>query len=59
MSPEDFDMPPMEYECNPEAFGDEKFATPGQLCDFMEVMQASMCEGLTGDAYTQCLAAFE
>ncbi len=62
MGPEDFDMPPMEYDCSVAVFGDEKFATPGTVCDFMELMQqqyASYCEGLTGDAYTQCLAAFE
>ena len=59
MGMEDFEAPPFEFHCEPAVFGDEKFATPGQLCDFMEVMRTSMCEGLTGDAYTQCLAAFE
>lgn len=59
MSMEDFETPPYEFHCEPAVFGDEKFATPGQVCDFMEVMRTSMCEGLTGDAYAQCLAAFE
>ena len=60
--PVDYDTPPVSYDCNPDVFGEEKFATPGIVCDFQEMMQqqyASYCEGLTGDAYTQCMAAFQ
>jgi hypothetical protein len=59
---EDFETPPYEFHCEPAVFGDEKFATPGNVCDFEEIMRvqySSYCEGLTGDAYDQCMEAFE
>ena len=58
----DYNAPPVSYDCNPDVFGDEKFATPGQVCDFQQMMQqqyASYCDGLTGDEYTQCMQMFQ
>ena len=58
----DYNAPPVSYECNPDVFGEEKFATPGNVCDFQQMMQqqyASYCDDLTGDAKAQCLAAFQ
>ncbi len=57
----DYDAPPVSYECNPAVFGDEKFATPGRVCDFQQMMQdqyGSYCDQLTGEDREQCLEAF-
>ncbi|MCX6768401.1 MAG: hypothetical protein NTY83_00975 [Candidatus Micrarchaeota archaeon] len=62
VSMDDFEAPPVEYDCAPAVFGEEKFATPGTVCNFQEMMQqqyASYCDDLTGDAKAQCLAAFQ
>ena len=58
----DFESPPVEYDCAPAVFGEEKFATPGTVCNFEEMMNqqyTSYCDDLTGEAYTQCMAAFQ
>ena len=69
---ETYEATPYEYHCEYAAFGDEKFATPGkvcdltqQLCDMYEMMEsgtfpgmgADMCEGLTGQDYAECIEA--
>ncbi|MEM4366795.1 MAG: hypothetical protein QW035_01540 [Candidatus Anstonellales archaeon] len=60
----DMDMPPVEYKCEKAAFGDEKFATPGEVCDMSALMkaaqsgsQAAYCEYLTGQDKIDCLKA--
>jgi len=55
----DYEQPPISYECFPAVFGDEKFATPGNVCDFSNIMQnpASICNQYTGAEREQCLAA--
>jgi hypothetical protein len=69
---ETYEATPSEYHCEYGTFGDEKFATPGkvcdltqQLCDMYEMMEseafpgmgADMCEGLTGQEYADCMEA--
>ena len=68
-----YESPPYDYHCEYAVFGDEKFATPGkvcdlsqQLCDMYEMMEsgtfpgmgAGMCAGLTGQDYADCIEAF-
>lgn len=56
----DYEQPPVSYECSPAVFGDEKFATQGNVCDFSNIMQnpAAICNQYTGAEREQCLAAF-
>ncbi|MEM4389106.1 MAG: hypothetical protein QXG98_00395 [Candidatus Micrarchaeia archaeon] len=31
-------IPPTNFQCNPDVFGDEKFATPGSICSYAELL---------------------
>ncbi len=55
----DYEQTPVSYQCFPDIFGDEKFATPGEVCDFSSIMQdpSAICNTYTGDEREQCLAA--
>ncbi|MGB9719433.1 MAG: hypothetical protein ACPL06_02465 [Candidatus Anstonellales archaeon] len=46
------------YHCEPAMFGNEKFATPGKVCNIKEMM-SNACASITDpDARAQCEAAY-
>lgn len=61
------EIPPVDFECHAAAFGDEKFATPGEACSLDELLAAAIpsveelppgmeaCEGLTGLELIECM----
>ncbi|GEM_PF-618184 len=66
----DFEATPQDYECGAGAFGDEKFETPGKVCDITDDLIAMMemaaqpgpatdpCAGLPADARDACYASY-
>ncbi|MEM3030138.1 MAG: hypothetical protein QXH27_00230 [Candidatus Micrarchaeia archaeon] len=35
-------IPPTNFQCNPDVFGDEKFATPGSVCSYADLLGGLM-----------------
>ncbi|MBD3389386.1 hypothetical protein GF415_00310 [Candidatus Micrarchaeota archaeon] len=69
---EEYEEVPSEYNCDYGTFGDEKFEVSGTVCDLTEDLcdmyammeggtytgaDPSMCEGLEGEDYAQCMEA--
>lgn len=69
----DYEETPDDYACEAGAFGDEQFQVTGKVCDFTEDlcamygsigggalpgMDESMCEGMTGNDYDECMELF-
>lgn len=66
----DFEEMPQDYSCEAASFGDEKFSTPGKICDITEDLIAMMqmgaqpgpgddpCAGLPADARDACYASY-
>jgi hypothetical protein len=53
------DQSPTNFQCFPAVFGQEKFATPGRVCDYSSLISnpSSICDQYTGDMRDQCLAS--
>ena len=63
-APEFEDKEGVTYSCFADVFGDEKFSTPGKVCDMTDFMLQAMipptygpeiCQGLTGQDYVDCI----
>lgn len=59
LTPEELEqLPPASFSCNPDAFGDEKFDTPGKVCSMDELlgelMSGSGLGSMTGTGSNPC-----
>ncbi len=51
-------IPPTDFTCQPAVFGDEKFATPGKVCTFADLMaNAIKNTGMTDEQKVQACAS--